>query len=108
MRSSSTPPNIMAPRRPLPMGEDEVKSAAGASNQMVVSGVPAVVPACKSEVADESPATRIRLVTRRNVFFIFEQGRTILVLLQAQDESTVRGQDVLPFIGGGQRCGSNL
>jgi len=38
MRSSSTPPNIIAPSRPFPIGEDEVNSFAGASNQMVVSG----------------------------------------------------------------------
>src|SRR5436190_1479156 len=37
IRSSSGPPNIMAPSRPLPSGVDSVKLVAGESNQIVVS-----------------------------------------------------------------------
>src|SRR5581483_1915833 len=42
--SSVTPPNIMAPSRPLPSGVDAVKLVAGASNQIVVSGVKDSLP----------------------------------------------------------------
>jgi hypothetical protein len=31
--SFSTPPNTIAPSRPLPIGQDSVKAAAGSSNQ---------------------------------------------------------------------------
>src|SRR6202012_3972772 len=37
IRSSSMPPNSIAPNRPLPMGDDSTKLVAGASNQIVVS-----------------------------------------------------------------------
>ena len=37
IRSSFTPPNIIAPSRPFPIGDDSVKFFAGASNQIVVS-----------------------------------------------------------------------
>src|SRR5579863_3333929 len=65
MRSSSTPPNIMAPNRPLPMGEEDVKSLAGASNQIVVSGGPGRSGADHAKVAanNEMPATRQTAVT---------------------------------------------
>ena len=53
IRSSSTPPNIIAPSRPFPIGEDSVKFLAGASNQTIVSeGVDWYSCACSGMGAD--------------------------------------------------------
>src|SRR5260221_1151413 len=76
IRSSSTPPNIIAPSRPLPNGDDSVKFFAGASNQIVVSDGMDLFSAANKGSANVNVKTEIQ--NKTPVFFIikFPIGRS--------------------------------
>src|ERR1700761_3957525 len=92
IRSSSTPPNIIAPNRPLPIGEDSVNSFAGASNQIVVSGVMESVSACAGAIVSTATAhSEIEIA----ILVVIASPKSFL---QSQDESTARWNPVCPCI----------
>src|ERR1700744_2582263 len=91
IRSSATPPNIIAPSRPFPIGDDSVKFVAGASNQMVVSGAGILVSAAGSGKVSASRKPAAKELKTVGLHFIKWR-----LLVQAQDESAARRQCVFP------------
>jgi hypothetical protein len=77
-RSSFTPPNIIAPKRPFPSGQEERKLVAGASNQITSSvaagaeaansNAPAVINPVIKEEFTESIGPRLPTSSLRHAF----------------------------------------